>query len=89
MPRIQPIPTLPEQVADQLRRRLAAGEFPIGSLLPPETQLAQELGVVRVQPDVAEHFLEEPVHFACAVCCCGAGSSSLRTTATDDRGAAL
>jgi len=47
MPRIAPAPTLPEQVADQLRRRLAAGEFPVGSLLPPETELAHELGVSR------------------------------------------
>lgn len=47
MPRISAAPTLPEQVADQLRRRIAAGEFPVGSLLPTEQQLMSELGVSR------------------------------------------
>lgn len=47
MARIAPTPTLAEQVTDQLRRRLAAGEFPVGALLPPETELAHELGVSR------------------------------------------
>lgn len=44
---IAPHVTLPEQVADQLRRRIAAGEFPVGSLLPGETELARQLGVSR------------------------------------------
>jgi len=47
MPRIAPSPTLAEQVTDQLRRRISAGEFPVGALLPPETELAEELGVSR------------------------------------------
>jgi DNA-binding FadR family transcriptional regulator len=47
---MQPIasqPTLSDQVADQLRRRIAAGEFPVGALLPTEQQLTQQLGVSR------------------------------------------
>ncbi|WP_348789388.1 FadR/GntR family transcriptional regulator [Leifsonia sp. NPDC080035] len=44
---ISPHVTLPEQVADQLRRRIAAGEFPVGSLLPGETELARQLEVSR------------------------------------------
>lgn len=47
MVRIEPTPTLPERVAAQLRERILAGEFPVGSLLPGEVQLAQELGVSR------------------------------------------
>ncbi|WP_449282234.1 FadR/GntR family transcriptional regulator [Leucobacter sp.] len=47
MPRIAPAPTLPERVAEQLRRRIASGEFPIGALLPGELDLADELGVSR------------------------------------------
>ncbi|GAB2635851.1 FadR/GntR family transcriptional regulator [Prescottella soli] len=38
---------LADQVADQLRRRLQAGEWEIGSKLPGETTLATELGVGR------------------------------------------
>ncbi|WFR73471.1 FCD domain-containing protein [Prescottella defluvii] len=38
---------LTDQVADQLRRRLQAGEWEIGSKLPGETTLAAELGVGR------------------------------------------
>ena len=45
--RIAPNVTLAEQIADQLRRRIADGEFPVGSLIPTETELAQELGVSR------------------------------------------
>ncbi|WP_314149659.1 FadR/GntR family transcriptional regulator [uncultured Leifsonia sp.] len=44
---IAPPVTLPEQVAEQLRTRIAAGEFPIGSLLPGETELARQLQVSR------------------------------------------
>ncbi|GAA4680214.1 FadR/GntR family transcriptional regulator [Gordonia humi] len=47
MPRIAQNRTLPEQVADQLRDRIAAGEFPVGSLLPGELALAAEMGVSR------------------------------------------
>src|SRR5690242_15823713 len=39
--------SLAEQVAAQLRRRIAAGEFPVGALLPTELELARELGVSR------------------------------------------
>ncbi|MDH6280417.1 FadR/GntR family transcriptional regulator [Prescottella agglutinans] len=38
---------LTDQVADQLRRRLQAGEWEIGSKLPGETTLAAQLGVGR------------------------------------------
>ncbi|WP_433607584.1 FadR/GntR family transcriptional regulator [Prescottella agglutinans] len=38
---------LADQAADQLRRRLAAGEWEIGAKLPGETTLAVELGVGR------------------------------------------
>lgn len=47
MPRIEPQPTLPERAAQQLRERIAAGEFPVGSMLPTESDLAAELGVSR------------------------------------------
>jgi DNA-binding FadR family transcriptional regulator len=47
VPRIDPVPTRPDQVAEQLRRRIVAGEFPVGSLLPTEAELSRELGVGR------------------------------------------
>lgn len=47
MPRIEPVQTRSEQVADQLRDRIAAGEFPVGSLIPTEKDLAEETGVSR------------------------------------------
>jgi len=40
------------QIADQLRGSIAAGEFPVGSRLPPERDLARQLGVSR--PSVRE-----------------------------------
>ena len=47
MPRLTRPASLAEQVADQIRRRIADGEFPVGSLLPTEHELARELGVSR------------------------------------------
>ncbi|WP_127502980.1 FadR/GntR family transcriptional regulator [Actinoplanes solisilvae] len=47
MPRLDRPVSLAEQVADQLRRRIADGEFPIGALLPTEHELSRELGVSR------------------------------------------
>lgn len=47
MPRLTRPVSLAEQVADQLRRRIAEGEFPIGALLPTEHELSRELGVSR------------------------------------------
>ena len=51
----EPAPPLPlrrvrksyEQVADQLRSLIVTGRLPQGGRLPPETQLARELGVSR------------------------------------------
>jgi DNA-binding FadR family transcriptional regulator len=40
------------QIADQLRARIRAGEYPLGSRLPPERDLALQLGVSR--PTVRE-----------------------------------
>jgi GntR family transcriptional repressor for pyruvate dehydrogenase complex len=40
------------QIADQLRSRMRAGEFPVGARLPPERDLALQLGVSR--PSVRE-----------------------------------
>ena len=40
------------QIADQLRALIAAGEYPLGSRLPPERDLAAQLGVSR--PSVRE-----------------------------------
>ncbi|MDT6961588.1 FadR/GntR family transcriptional regulator [Cupriavidus sp. SZY C1] len=40
------------QIADQLRRLIESGEFPVGSRLPPERDLAVQLGVSR--PSVRE-----------------------------------
>ncbi len=40
------------QIADQLRALIAAGEWPLGSRLPPERDLAQQLSVSR--PSVRE-----------------------------------
>ncbi|AGL16899.1 FadR/GntR family transcriptional regulator [Actinoplanes sp. N902-109] len=47
MPRLERPASLAEQVADQLRRRIADGEFPVGALLPTEHELTRELGVSR------------------------------------------
>jgi GntR family transcriptional repressor for pyruvate dehydrogenase complex len=51
---IQPIAPrrLYRQIADQLRSLIRAGEFTVGSRLPPERDLAQQLGVSR--PSVRE-----------------------------------
>ena len=40
------------QIADQIRKLIASGEFPAGARLPPERDLAKELGVSR--PSVRE-----------------------------------
>ena len=40
------------QIADQLRRLIESGEFPVGARLPPERDLAAQLGVSR--PSVRE-----------------------------------
>lgn len=47
MPRLKPNVSLAEQVADQLRRRIADGEWAVGALLPTELELTRELGVSR------------------------------------------
>ncbi|GAA3288800.1 FadR family transcriptional regulator [Dactylosporangium vinaceum] len=47
MARLSHAVSLAEQVAGQLRRRIADGEFPVGSLLPTELELTRELGVSR------------------------------------------
>jgi DNA-binding FadR family transcriptional regulator len=47
VPRLETVPTRSEQVVDQLRRRIAAGEFPVGTLIPTEAELTLELGVSR------------------------------------------
>lgn len=47
MSRLEPNVPLSEQVASQLRRRLADGEFPVGTRLPTELELTAELGVSR------------------------------------------
>lgn len=40
-------PTLATQVARQLEARICAGDWPLGSRIPPEAQLMQALGVSR------------------------------------------
>jgi GntR family transcriptional repressor for pyruvate dehydrogenase complex len=40
------------QIADQLRQLIERGEFPVGARLPPERDLAVQLGVSR--PSVRE-----------------------------------
>ncbi|GGI38652.1 GntR family transcriptional regulator [Cnuibacter physcomitrellae] len=45
--RLSPNVPLSAQVADQLRRRIAEGEFPVGALLPTENELSQQLGISR------------------------------------------
>jgi len=47
MSRLEPNVPLAEQVASQLRRRIAEGEFPVGTRLPTEMELVAELGVSR------------------------------------------
>jgi DNA-binding FadR family transcriptional regulator len=47
MPRLAPNVPLPQQVADDLRHRIASGEFPVGARLPTEHQLAEDFGVSR------------------------------------------
>ncbi|MCP4810050.1 MAG: GntR family transcriptional regulator [Proteobacteria bacterium] len=40
--------TLPEQTADRIRTQIVSGELPPGARLPPERELAVELGVNRM-----------------------------------------
>ncbi|HEY0246853.1 MAG TPA: GntR family transcriptional regulator [Gryllotalpicola sp.] len=47
MARVTPNVPLSEQIAEQLRRRIASGEFPVGARLPTELELTRELGVSR------------------------------------------
>jgi DNA-binding FadR family transcriptional regulator len=47
MARLAPNVPLAQQVADDLRRRIASGEFPVGARLPTELQLAEDFGVSR------------------------------------------
>jgi len=49
MPLIAPTrsPTLATQVARQLEARICAGDWPVGSRIPPEAQLMKALGVSR------------------------------------------
>lgn len=47
MARTAPQVPISTRVADQLRARIADGEFPVGSRLPGELELTQELGVSR------------------------------------------
>ncbi|WP_300682021.1 FCD domain-containing protein [Nocardioides sp.] len=47
MTRLTPHVPLAEQVATQLRSRIATGEFPVGARMPTENELAAELGVSR------------------------------------------
>jgi DNA-binding FadR family transcriptional regulator len=47
MVRIESRQTLSERVAGQLRTRISEGEFPVGSLLPSENALAEDMGVSR------------------------------------------
>lgn len=47
MDRLAPPVTLAEQVADQLREKIATGELAVGDLIPTEMQLADDLGVSR------------------------------------------
>ncbi|MFC4079714.1 FadR/GntR family transcriptional regulator [Amycolatopsis samaneae] len=47
MARLESNIPLAAQIAEQLRRRIASGEFPVGTKLPTEFQLAQDFGVSR------------------------------------------
>ncbi|GIT81231.1 hypothetical protein LLS1_29000 [Leifsonia sp. LS1] len=47
MPRLAPSVPLSERIALQLRQRIAVGEFPVGSRLPTEVELAEEFDVSR------------------------------------------
>lgn len=47
MPRLAPSVPLSERIALQLRQRIAVGEFPVGTLLPTEVELAEEFDVSR------------------------------------------
>lgn len=47
MPRLAPTVPLSERIATQLRARIAAGEFPVGALLPTEVELAADFDVSR------------------------------------------
>ena len=66
MPRIQVSRTV-DLVVDSLRTAILSGEYPIGSRLPPERSLAEELGVNRLTLRSAISFLQsqglvEPQH---------------------------
>jgi DNA-binding FadR family transcriptional regulator len=47
MARLSPNVPLSAQVAEQLRGRIADGEFPVGSLIPTEHELSEQLGISR------------------------------------------
>ena len=47
MPRLESNIPLAARVAEQLRQRISSGEFAVGTKLPTEHQLTQELGVSR------------------------------------------
>ena len=47
MTRLAPNIPLSAQVAEMLRKRIADGEFPVGSLLPTEHELSEQLGISR------------------------------------------
>ena len=56
-----------EEIADRLRWRILSGEFPAGPSLPPERDLAEDLGVSRLTLRAAMARLEteglvRPVH---------------------------
>ena len=76
------------QIADQVRGLIAAGEFPLGARLPPERDLATQLGVSR--PSVREALIALEVEGLVEVRM-GSGIyvTSLDTSPRDDVGAAL
>lgn len=47
LPRIARNTTLSQRVAEELRSRIAAGEWPVGTKIPPEPELVEALGVSR------------------------------------------
>ncbi len=48
-----------QQIVRELRRRMASGEYPVGSRIPPETQLVQQLGASRPTVRQALALLEQ------------------------------
>src|SRR5450432_4643292 len=79
------------QIADQIRTLIRSGEFPTGARLPPERDLAKQLGVSR--PSVREALIAleveglVEVRIGSGIYVQAVGTKASGKTASDDGGA--